>query len=426
VGIIQDKLNVVNEISVFSSISEFGSFKKPTTNSLPSLNNKNEPIPFMLDILTTLIGSGSLDFILGKFFTEFADGIEPDIKTSIKSQTVVVTSDENIPTYFSNGFTIPVKNIDPYGKYKTNPNSDLGSTIYATGSFDLAAYNAISAPNSDVTFGNLYIKYNDSTDTFTFTPVNSLQTNGEFISSFIDNLTFINKKEFTTEILNEIFRIKTKTQNKSLKQIQSEQRLNILLDKLSKDEDLTISATDTNNINQELQDIKSGKNYIDLGCGLIENSITIDDLTSIANSVTGNTLQISNQFNNLFDTSFVNEGNTLDNKNVAKDNFFKRLIKAIENFLIKSVSLSPQILFLLFLVEALNNNGTADTNKTPEDQLSANKKLAKCFSETVREKFGEFIFNLIKTELLKIIKPAIALLIREKINNYLNVLRGLI
>jgi hypothetical protein len=380
----------------------------------------------MLDLLTTLIGSGSLDFVLGKFFTEFADTIEPDIKTSVQSQSVVVNSDQVIPSYFSNGFTIPAKNVDPNGKFKTNPNSALGETIYVSGSFDLASYNAISAPNSDVTYGNLYIKYNDATDSFIYTPINTSQTNGEFITSFISNLKIINKKEFTTEMLNEVFNIKTKTQNKSLKQIENEQRLNMLLDKMSKDEDLTLSADDINNINQKLQDIKSGKNYIDLGCGLMENSITVSNLSEIAASISGNTQQISLKFNSLFDTSFVNEDSTLDNKNVAKDNFFKRLLKAIENFLLKCVSLSPQMLFLLFLVEALNNNGTVDTSQTPEQQIARNKKLIKCFSETVKEMFGEFIFNIVKTELMKIIKPAIILLIREKINNYLNVLRGLV
>ncbi len=69
-SIVNDKKSIINEISVLGSIGKTAEL--PDQNfTFPSVNTKNEPIPFMLDLLTACIGSEALQRTTGQVMTNF-------------------------------------------------------------------------------------------------------------------------------------------------------------------------------------------------------------------------------------------------------------------------------------------------------------------------------------------------------------------
>jgi hypothetical protein len=217
-SIVNDKKTIVNEISVISSIGK--TVELPDQNfTYPSVSIKNEPIPFMLDLLTATIGSEALQRTTGQVMTNFIRKVEPDLKTSLKKQSATFNSDQTLPAGFSSGYQIPVKKIDLTGKLKNDPSSQAGSLLYQgnVNSFDQKAYNAIQNPGTDVIFGNMKMNYNSLNDHMMLTPVNSSQTIGSFVNDYIDNLKIIDEKEFTSIVMDTIYGTTAKSTNKTVR-----------------------------------------------------------------------------------------------------------------------------------------------------------------------------------------------------------------
>jgi hypothetical protein len=62
----------------------------------------------------------------------------------------------------------------------------------------------------------------------------------------------------------------------------------------------------------------------------------------------------------------------------------------------------------------------------PIDDISNNRNLVDCLSKSARNTINEFLFNLVKKELLKLIIPVSKIILKEKINQYLGIIQSLI
>lgn len=179
-----DKRNVFTTIGAYTSFME--QKKPPRRGELyPSINNKKDAVPFLLDVLKTIAGSEALKELIGGMFGDLIDDSETKMKTALKKQFILPNSDDQISTDFStNGVDIPVKDIDVTGKLKINPYSDSGKMLFdtTTPNFDKVAYDAILNAGTVQTFGGVEIKYNELTDNFNFKPVDANMRVGEFFS----------------------------------------------------------------------------------------------------------------------------------------------------------------------------------------------------------------------------------------------------
>jgi len=428
-SLINDKKNVFTQVSVLTSIGQTVEVND-TGNSNTSINNKKEIIPFLLDLLVKLKGSNAVQKSTGDLLTNFVKKAEPLLKSTLKTQLLPFNSNQSIPSNFiSNGYDIPVKKIDNYGKLKTNPDSTTGSLIYSDNNqnFDKSSYNAIRNPGTEVNSSNVSLKFNEISDTMTIKPLNSSDTIGTFLNNYVDGIELINSKEFNTQITNEIFGNISSQQNKSYEQIVAEQKLKKIIDKLINNEDsLDLTDQDIKDIQTESENIEKGINVLDLGCGFFNTSIDLDQTKDFIYNISGSTDPefVANQYSNLLNSSLGNQS-LGQNETTAKDSFFKRIIKKIISILVTAITTTPQIMVLKILIESFKNGGVLTMPSSSEEDIKSSRNLSECLANSVKSEINKFIYNAIVGELLKIVKNTSKVILREKLTAYSGILKSL-
>jgi hypothetical protein len=58
--------------------------------------------------------------------------------------------------------------------------------------------------------------------------------------------------------------------------------------------------------------------------------------------------------------------------------------------------------------------------------MKKQKNFVKCMSDSAVASLHEFIFNLVKTELIKLIVPVATIILREKIQAFINIIKSLV
>lgn len=430
-SIVNDKKSIINEVGVLNSIGKTAEL--PNQNfTFPSVNTKNEPIPYMLDLLTTTIGSEALKRTTGQVMTNFIRKIEPDLKNNLKKQSVTFNSDKQLPAGFVTGYQIPTKKVDLFNKLKTDPSSAQGSLLYQdnTNSFDKKAYSAIINPNTDVVFGNLKLNYSDLTDNMKITPVNSSDTIGSFVNTYIDNMKIIDEKEFTSQVMDTMYGTLSKQSKKPLNSLVEEEKIRNLINKLVENDDFA-SITD-----EELEEIQrlaknkfNGVVPIDVGCSIIDSVLLLSDIENLIANNTGNTdpVSVGEAYETVMNNTFgrVPEQTNPANKNAIRDGYFKRLIKTITDAIVVALTSTPQIRVLLAIINGFKNNDNVTFPSNSVDDMNSNKNYVNCIGKAAGGLINEFIFNLLKTELLKIIIPVATLIVKEKLQAFIRIIQSL-
>lgn len=433
-GLIDDKKEIFNEIGAFNSIKDDLGLPDDN-NSLSSINNTKEIVPFLLDMLTVLIGSEVLKYTTGEVMTEFIRNVEDDLKTGLKKQYTTFNSDQSLPAGFTSGYSFEMKDIDSYGKLKTDPNSQLGSLLYNdnVNDFDNVLHDAIVNAGTPVNFANtVNLEYDDVLNKVNVTPHASVagDTIGEFTTQYIDNLEIINEKQFVSNISNVIFGTVTSSQDKTEQQAVLEEELNVTIQKIiDEDESIEITDDELRNIQKIAKDRVSGVTFADLGCGYLPNIVTLDSLTNLVSGTTGSTdpLTVGNAYLDTLAGGFddTNPESAEENNETIKDGFFKRLINAIVQALVSSLILPPQIRVLTGMFTGFKNGNVPEIGNPIED-LQNQRVLASCLAKQAKELIIEFLFDLVKKELIKLVIPVSKKILKEKINQYLNVIRSLL
>ena len=430
-----NKRNVFTTIGSFNSMQQQGNLPN-LRNTFSSVNNKNEPIPFLLDILKVVKGSNALVELTGELFTNFIDIVKPQVKNVIRNQTIQSNAADQLPPQFrsnGDGYNIPAKDIDLFGKLKTNPNSVNGSLLYADGieTFDKKAYNAVSNPGTFVQHNNMQIRYNENSDTFTVKSISNDGTIGAWTNDFICDTEFIDKKEVITSALDLIYGTVTVSQGKSEQEILGELKINSILSKLMTDEEnLTLSNDELIELENRSRSLHSGVLIHDFGCGLMGVTLDLDSFSNTINNTytSSDPFAVGNEINNTIGTAFNGEGEEIFNKNqeTVRDGFFHRLISAIYLILIKSTSLTPQARILMGIVTAFQNNGIATLNADFNVDVQNMRGFYKCIIRELMKMLNEFIYTLIISVLIALLKPIARQIIREKINSFIGVVKSLI
>jgi hypothetical protein len=431
-GLIDQKKDIFTTIGAYTSMMQQ---PKPadTTNLFPSINNKKDVVPLLLDVLKVIVGSDALQQLTGQLFTKFVDTAEPQLKVAVNNQTVQPNSGNVIPDKFKNtgsGYDIKVKDVDINGLFKVNPNSTSGSMLFdkSKPNFNNLAYQAIQNAGTDTVFGNLVIKYNQNTDSFNFRAVDNNVQVGDFFHTFVGNMEIINKKTFITNVMNGIYGTIQNNQNKTVEQIAGELKVNQLIDQLINDDDSFIISPDVlDSLLSQAQQISAGVIYYDMGCGVMGASLPLSGLSALIQSVSGSTdpFFVGNQVNATISASTTNTPATSTaNAQTVKDGFFQKLIKIITNVLAQAVCIAPQIRTLLGIISGFQNKGQVQIGN-PLDDLKKFRVYLNCIIKSAMAMINKFIFDLIVVFLIALLQPVVSRILKEKINQYLAILKSL-
>jgi hypothetical protein len=436
-----------NKKNVFTTIGSYVSFMErtasqidETTNRYPSINNKNDVVPFLLDVLKTVVGTDALKQLTGELLTTFIATAETQIKTVLKKQLTQFNAGDGLPSYFQSGGTgisIPVKDIDVYGKFAQtvvpDAKAQIDSLLFDTSmpNFDEAMKNAIANDGTVTPFGSaLIMKYNSNTDKITFWENPALgSTIGTFVTTFINDMVIINKKEFLTNVLNAFYGSITAKQGKSVQQVYNELQVAKQIEQLfNGDDSFETTADEYDELQQQAQALVDGIVYYDLGCGLMEAEFPLTGMTALIAKISGSTdsFVTANAIESSLDQSTANNPETTaENKQTIRDSFFQRIIKMIQQMLAQITSTSPQIRAIQAIVSAFENNGITKIGN-PVNDLKHFKILIKCLIKEIMKMINEYIFKLVVSFLVGILVPVIQKIIQEKINQYVGIVKSLI
>lgn len=429
-----NKKNVFTTIGAYTSLNQQGELPDDT-NTFSSVNNKKDILPFLLDVLKIVVGNMALMKLIGELFSNFSDIAEPQLKNGLKKQQIQYNASDGLsPTFISDGYRIPVKDVDLFGKLKTDPASNIGALIYGDvdlDSFDRKAYEAIATESVTTYKGKLLIEYDSSTDEFLFkpTPGTSSQTIGNWMGELIDDTTFIDKKEMISDVMNNVYGTVTSNQNKTIQEIFEEEQTKKLLEQaLDEDYSFEISENDYESLLRRSKELKDGVLNYDMGCGLISTKLDVDEMENFVTGVldSDNPLLIGDKFNQVIDkTSNGNEEVVKNNKETIRDGFFVRILNSIRLYLAKILCVTPQARTIIAISNAFSNDDEIQISR-PREDFKKIRTLIVCILKELKPIFYEFIYRLIVVSLISLLSPIVRRLIKEKITQYLRVLKSLI
>jgi len=428
-----DKRGVFTTIGSYTSMIEQPNLPFQT-DLFDSINNKDDIVPFLLDVLKTVAGSDALKETIGGMFGSLVEEVEPKLKTELKKQFVQSNANNSLPSSFqTNGITVPVKTIDVKGKFKVAPNSPGGDLLYDTSlpNFDKRAHDAISNSGLAQGFSNLSIKYVGG-DSFQIKPSGFTGNIGDFFSDYLDDVKLLDKKEITSTVMDSIYGTLASKQNKTEEQLYEELQVETMLNQVLDDEDnaFVIAPEKYEELLTKAQELANGVVNYDMGCGLMPAELQFDDFSKLITSISGATdpFYIGDQLDATIEESTsgstTTEDLTTENKQTIKDGFFQRIIKIFTMQILFAVTAAPQVRALLGMMSSLQNNGTVLIDKASNDMKNF-KTMIKCMSKEVMAAIAAFIFAIAVAYLIKLLKPIIKRVIKEKINQYSDIIISL-
>lgn len=430
----EDKKSIKTTIASYTSWIQNNIKFPDESNTITSINSKNEIIPYLLDLLKVVVGSSALKQATGELFTNFTDTIEPIAKEAIKKQITQPNSDTLLPTNFTtSGVIIPITSIDTKQKFKVSSTSTAFDLLYGNNinSFDYAINNAITNEGTDVTFNDVItINYDSTNDSVRVKPINTLITIGEFLIIFVESLIIINKSELISDVMNILFGTITKETNKNINQTKDEVEVNKIIEQVinNSENEFTININDLTQIEEASINMTNGVLYDNMGCGMLSSVLSIEDLKDLIDivSVSTDPFIVANAFDSIIDkTSTNNPETTTENRETIKDSFFQKIIKAFSTVLCESVTISPQIRTLLAVSSSFQNNGIPEIT-IPKEDFNSFRIFIKCVIGDITKKINEFVFNMITTNLNAMLQPVIKKLLKERANQYAAIIKSLI
>jgi len=425
-----------NKRSIFTTIGSYNSLmeqgdKIRQTDLFPSINNKDDVVPFLLDVLKTVAGTEAIKEAIGGMFGNLIDEVEPDLKTALKKQFIQSNADESMPSSFmSNGITVPVKDIDIGGKFKVDPSSTEGNLIYGapTGTFNSTAHDAILNAGDFEPYNNLQMKYIEASDSFQIKPLGSTPTVGEFFTTYIDDTELLNKKELVSSVMDNFYGTLAKNQNKTEEELYKELLVEAQLQQvINGDDSFEISQNMYSDLLEKARELAAGEVNYDLGCGLMAASLDFNDFDKLVKNISGATdpYYIGDQLGATIDDSTTGTTDqTTENLETIKDGFFQKIINIFTVKMLEAVTTAPQIRTLFGMMSSLENNGTVLIGQASEDMENF-KTCIKCMAKEIMKAIAAFLFALAIAYLIKLLKPVITKVIKEKINQYSDIITSL-
>lgn len=456
-SLINDKQEIFGQIAALKTLNDgFPSFL--LSNSVPSINNKQDSLNFLVDLLKSLIGYEKLKDSLTDLLTHELDNIEIEVKKSLKlnlKKYINCNSNPKIPDSLkhqnvipsSTGINLEVKKIDLIDLMHIEPTSQVGNMFYDDISsglnstdFNTFLYNLIQDGNQQdwgnnsvnpiislkfIENGTINNVINIKASQFYSTTINNKSLN-DLNNDYIDSIKLFPSDKVISNIIDSLFGTISSLINKDIKTLTQEEEINSIIDKLMNANDTQLidnsyfefTDLEINNHQENATNRKNGIRKL-ITCNEIESSILFDTLSGITSNVASsqNIVDkkeiITNGFNIMANELSANAGDK-DKQNV-KLNFIDLLINKIIKAIINIV-LSPKMI-LLFALNYKITNGNLSDYSTIKDFIQKNRQLFKSIIDTVKDIVIAYLLKLVLKEISRLIASQTIKNLTEQANN---------
>lgn len=410
-GFANKKDNFFTQVSALKSIFE-GNLDSDF--SLPSTKDIGQ---FLLGALMTMFGAIKVKEAIGEMIANMADKANEAAKESLNKQVGSLPNDKEIDD--TDVQKIDVKSLDADGKLKDSLDSPSGKLnfINKPGLTNRKIKEALDAPGTEIDIVTATIEYDPEYEQILLKPKSGILASA-LLTGLVATLVLIDKDTLFANVMNAITGGVSKESNASTEDIITDLKMKKIINNMLNDvEDIVPTEADIRDINEKAANLKNGGTYVDLGCGLFDLDINIDDITDITNNVSG--MDDPNDIVNEIDGLVKSKTNT-DDGNVGNDDtiisgFYDRIYYAIKDTLVQSIVAAPQVKLILGAYGMLKDGQLIIDNV---EYLLQNKNLINCLVKSMTEIMFEYMFNVIKEELLKIVIGASKKIILEKINQF--------
>ena len=471
-GFINDKTDLFGEISASKALfQEFPELNK-FFNSAKSVKSKSgNIIPTLLDLLKELSGS-QLEDIFANLLKK-TDQFEVKIKDVIIKQILKKVKDSN---FNLSGIQNPVletniKNIDIDNTLTIPPDTDMGKFYYGK-----AAATAPSLPNdpsvqvsvepggdfqrflfdskqtgSGNWKGIINVDWVDETLKVNFDAQYLLNKSLEnLLRDFLDSVKILDLSLLTSTVLDSLYGSVSSLTDAGTEYLKDKVTLKKLCDKVMDSEGLSTSTTpviynndffefskkEKDDINFETKNIVNGGNLADLGCGTSESVVSIDDINDMYDSLQNVKPSLIKETLTTSMSSIIEKsaGNVdEDDQNNVKINIFGQIFDDLTSVLVGQ-TIKPFNTILQQIGESLLNTAGIDPNtqigapglqidnsslgkSSVEDYFVKFKSLNTCLIKEISSIIIQFLFDIVKAEILKLVKLKIAKILEDQLKN---------
>lgn len=446
-GFQNDKVDIFEQLGVFTVISGLDALT--SGNSIGSINDQSKNLlPFFLDLLKASCLNNAktvkdrvrceinriLIGILVDFLPVLIKIIKEGIVEAIKSGLLCGT-DFTIPNPAPT-VTLPINRLDLTGMMKIDPNGP-GGLLFGDPSRDFNRFlldivsnsgngtwtDSSGEPLLDVSSDGLLITLTVSD--------NKVGTSfQDYIVSYINSVELFSLKNITANIMDFIFGSISQSLNLSTETISDKLKMDASVDKIMdtdpNDPNLIIDDsffefTDDEllAIQQKSDDLSRGVNVVDLGCGLLETTISDKVLEDISKLDVGTPKEVKDTLELVFKTVGEDLSETGGEKEgrTMKAGFDLNAILSIPKILMRMI-ITPKIIS----VYQVSNKVVNDTYLNVSSGFDFSKAAKTFFEYVVRESLAallEILFNIIKRQILALIASVIVTIIKEKIKLFI-------
>lgn len=445
--ILNQKREIFGNIAADKTLTQ-GLPQLKTTSSMPSINNDGDSITLLCDLLKSLVGSEKMEEIVTNTLIYSINDIENEIKKELKLELKSIVScgvNPSLPDYIkTTGIKFPVNKVDYFGLMFTNPRSIVGQLVYNdvtptlidSSDFNTFLYQTIqldgqaetwpqyagsTTPILNVRFRSL-ASGGDPNNTITVKSASSFNgTLTDFNNQFIDSIKIFNTEKIVSQVIDLIFGTVSKNSNKSIKQLELEERINTVIKKIIHTDsntiidDTTFSFTnDENRVNEFAANMrKKGEKQFETSTK-VTSSIPLNSLTTMNTNVGSATNEIikkeelTKSLKSMSDSVASSATESSDQKSL-KLGFIQELINYLTQTIVMGI-LAPKII-TIFLINFKIVYGPNATFNDPIDFLRKNKNLIRAITKRVA--------GIIISALLRAVLKEITILVADAIKKRL-------
>src|SRR5688572_32443796 len=121
-----ENVSLVNQIKVFTTFRNTNSDEQQVNES--SNLNQNDPLLFLLDLVSLILGSGFLRTILAGFLSDLLVSLDGEVKNFIKGNNTTENSNGSVGAF---NLSVPMSLIDFNDNFKIDPSTLEGRQIQA-------------------------------------------------------------------------------------------------------------------------------------------------------------------------------------------------------------------------------------------------------------------------------------------------------
>lgn len=412
-----NKNNFLNTVSAYKQYAE-------TPLPFSNINNSGDVLVFLTDTMQQLLGVNSLQEEVGKITKNTIDKGNQKVKETLINNTDKISNDSEVE---DEEFFVDMTTSE-YNDILEGINTTTGELIYEENEDTNALTkrnmrNAVELDGTEVEVGDTILRYNSEKQVM-YIKSKKRQKRSAWIQGIIGSLIVIDPITFYAALIDEMTGGLSASQKKTEADILIELKRKKVISKILSDEkNIQLTPSEVSVLEQKAKEKKAGKLSVDLGCGIFDVEVTLDELKEYSTNLSelDDPSAIGESLLGFYNEKFPNAGDA------GKNNFWILLINSIIAVLVTIIISSPQVALILNIYAKLK--GTWDMGKDKLDELKVlyeNYKMVKCLATSIWEFIIEMLFEKIVEELKLIVKGIGKMIAIEKINTFMLILKSLI